>query len=456
MHIWGKVKSFPRDREVSFAREHSRDPDTLQRWIEAIDIIIGIIEAQGATGDQIDALVAAASFPAAPPKMSGGLFRLVLAIGRQQPEHQAAVESLLAASATAIRVLNGGRPDDNQTQMIYATLMAGWRPAHADGMSHSHKIRLAELAQGRGIRLRGLTEDDPVVDEPARPPFDPGPVSLDRLRPVSQYRRLLSSSDVGSAQRSMGMDFPEGYSTFFQTFGLGLIGGLVRVYSPQRVVRDNPAWRQRVAEYFFWKEAGTGMSAQRVCQSWCIGDTVQGDELIVHPDDPNRVFVLPRDGEEVHDAGHGLTHALAWTLGSGLLTDPVEFWTFEPWTPRRRRVATGAASQDAIVAAIQGTGLVTESHSSADEDGVFIQQLLPAVGGLASILQDGPTVLRIDGTPNPGPEETLWEALANVGLELGPLESMEAPDDPCGMSIEQVGSATAPSLWDRLGAWFKR
>lgn len=65
-----------------------------------------------------------------------------------------------------------------------------------------------------------------------------------------------------------------------------------------------------------------------------IGDTAEGDELIVHPDNPERVYVLPRDSEDIYLAGNGLPAAIEWLCSSGTLTEPFAERNFEPLDSR--------------------------------------------------------------------------------------------------------------------------
>jgi hypothetical protein len=47
------------------------------------------------------------------------------------------------------------------------------------------------------------------------------------------------------------------------------------------------------SEYWFWDLGRDVLTKQEALQSVKIGDTLDGDELIVHPSNPERVFVLP-------------------------------------------------------------------------------------------------------------------------------------------------------------------
>lgn len=90
-------------------------------------------------------------------------------------------------------------------------------------------------------------------------------------------------------------------------------------------------WRQRIDEYWFWDDGRDVLTKEQALQSVIIGDTLDGDELIVHPDNPERVYILPRHSEGIHIAGDGLPTAIEWLCGSGALTEPFEERNFEPF-----------------------------------------------------------------------------------------------------------------------------
>jgi hypothetical protein len=58
---------------------------------------------------------------------------------------------------------------------------------------------------------------------------------------------------------------------------------------------------------------------------------MDGDELVMHPSDPDRLYVLPRHEEVIYVAGNGLLAAIEWFLTSGVLTEPIEDRSFEPF-----------------------------------------------------------------------------------------------------------------------------
>ncbi len=147
---------------------------------------------------------------------------------------------------------------------------------------------------------------------------------------------LSPPAEVDAAEAQLGIRFPSGYREYVTQFGEGVLGGsYVRIYPPRRILSgaNNVAeWRRRIDEYWFW--GGGVLTKEQALESVLIGDTAEGDELIVHPDNPERVYVLPRDSEDIYLAGDGLPAAIEWLCSSGTLTEPFAERNFEPFDSR--------------------------------------------------------------------------------------------------------------------------
>jgi hypothetical protein len=145
---------------------------------------------------------------------------------------------------------------------------------------------------------------------------------------------LLSSyEDVLHAETTLGTRFPIGYREYITSLGEGVLGGsYVRIYPPMKIIAELSEWRVRIDEFWFWSAGWTGLTKEKAQQSTIIGDTLDGDELVTHPRDPNKIFVLPRHHERVFVAGKGLAAAIEWLCSSGVLTDPFKERNFEPFT----------------------------------------------------------------------------------------------------------------------------
>jgi hypothetical protein len=146
-----------------------------------------------------------------------------------------------------------------------------------------------------------------------------------------------SSSDVVDAERQLGTRLPEGYRDFIARFGEGLLAGYIRVYPPHQILTgDNNvhAWRERIDEYWFWDEDADVLTKDRAREGVIVADTMDGDELMMHPAQPDRLYVLPHDEEAIYVAGDGLLPAVEWLLTSGVLTESIEDRTFVPFDGR--------------------------------------------------------------------------------------------------------------------------
>jgi hypothetical protein len=149
---------------------------------------------------------------------------------------------------------------------------------------------------------------------------------------------LSPPAEVDAAEAQLGIRFPSGYREYVTQFGEGVLGGsYVRIYPPRRILSgtNNLAeWRQRIDHYWFWDGGSGVLTKEQALESVIIGDTAEGDELIVHPDNPERVCVLPRDSEDICVAGDGLPAAIEWLCSSGTLTEPFTERNFEPFDSR--------------------------------------------------------------------------------------------------------------------------
>ena len=151
---------------------------------------------------------------------------------------------------------------------------------------------------------------------------------------------LSTPAEVDAAEAHLGIRFPTGYREYVTKFGEGVLGGsYIRIYPPHRIlgVTSNNLlrWRQRINEYWFWDLGKDVLTKEEALQSVKIGDTLDGDELIVHPSNPERVFILPRNRHEIYVAGDGLSEAIEWLCSSGILTEAFDERNFEPFDTRR-------------------------------------------------------------------------------------------------------------------------
>ena len=146
-----------------------------------------------------------------------------------------------------------------------------------------------------------------------------------------------SHAEVDEAEAKLGIRFPTGYRDYVTRFGEGVLGGsYIRIYPPRRILtgpNNLEGWRQRIDLFWFWDASQNVLTKEQVLQSVIIGDTLDGDELIVHPDNPERIYVLAHN-ETIYVAGHGLPEAIEWLCKSAVLTEPFRERNFEPFDTR--------------------------------------------------------------------------------------------------------------------------
>lgn len=158
---------------------------------------------------------------------------------------------------------------------------------------------------------------------------------FDRYKVVGDKLFQSTSKEVDEAEVELGISFPSGYREYVTVFGEGVLGGsYIRIYPPDRILRELPEWRKRIGEYWFWDAGHKVLTKEEALQSVIIGDTLAGDELIVHPGRSERILVLPIDFEEIFVAGDRLPAVVEWLCSSGTLCEPFSDRNFEPFSTR--------------------------------------------------------------------------------------------------------------------------
>lgn len=155
-----------------------------------------------------------------------------------------------------------------------------------------------------------------------------------RLQPTAALTGV-AEADIAAAEAVLNTRFPSGYRAFISKYGRGILGGLVRVAVPADLVageRSVAEWRKRIDEYWFWDASADLLPKAHALECVVIADTVGGDELIFHPADPDRVYVLAHDFDVAYLASTtGLEAAVDWFFTSGKLDEPFEDDSFESY-----------------------------------------------------------------------------------------------------------------------------
>jgi hypothetical protein len=129
------------------------------------------------------------------------------------------------------------------------------------------------------------------------PYAEPAPLQLDQLR-VKGKPQPVSEADLQRLKTELATKLPDGYEEMMRTPGPGTLRVTVRVQGPATILRGTKAWRERIAQYWFWGNGPllTKAAAQGAVR---IADTIGGDELVFLPTEPDTLLLLPHEDEDV-------------------------------------------------------------------------------------------------------------------------------------------------------------
>ncbi|QOV88382.1 SMI1/KNR4 family protein [Humisphaera borealis] len=212
---------------------------------------------------------------------------------------------------------------------------------------------------------------------------------------------LATAADLDTLASRLWITFPSGYREYVMRLGEGVLGGsFVRIYPPWRIEKELPEWRRRINKYWFWAEGRELLPKERALECVLIGDTVNGDELVFHPSRPNRLLVLPRESEQIFDAGGDLLDAIEWMCTSGELVERFDERKFEPFdsrvdsADRASEVAAADPEGESLDDLVELAERWTKRHAVKETARKQLRQQTPK-GGKAELIYEG---ILIDGS----------------------------------------------------------
>lgn len=159
-------------------------------------------------------------------------------------------------------------------------------------------------------------------------------MSFEDIRIVGEKPVTATLKQIDNLENEFWLAFPEGYRDFMVRFGEGTIGDFLRIYPPWRIQATYREWRTRIDQYWFWEKGRKVLPKERAIECFPIGDTLNGDELVIHPSRPNRFFVLPGEAEKVFEIPGTLADAIEWICSSGRLTRAIRSRDFTAFDSR--------------------------------------------------------------------------------------------------------------------------
>jgi hypothetical protein len=250
-------------------------------------------------------------------------------------------------------------------------------------------------------------------------------MTFDDIYPVTDRLNPSTREEIATAEASIGTPFPPGYSEFVTKFGEGTISNWVRVYPPARVADEHAGLRERREEYFFWDEGSDVLDRSQVAESMLIADTLNGDEVVYHAQDPVGFFALPNDDGNIHSIGATLTEAIDWLCTSGTLTGALGLKSFEPIEGRERKrfeAESDGPNYETARDALLALGLHGKSNDATEGDDVCFDLFIREFGGVVTIVEgDHGAIVGIRS--NAGADGSKWRRLLGELASLGLVET---------------------------------
>ncbi|WP_299487679.1 SMI1/KNR4 family protein [Acaryochloris sp. IP29b_bin.137] len=112
--------------------------------------------------------------------------------------------------------------------------------------------------------------------------------------------RPLSIQALSAVEDHLGFLFPEDYRQFVTTLGPGITNLSIQTLSPQRIVDIFLSEvRERLSDCWFWDNSPNVLTQAQAVECVPFFDSNLGDDILFHPSDPNRWFILGHEEEEV-------------------------------------------------------------------------------------------------------------------------------------------------------------
>lgn len=146
-------------------------------------------------------------------------------------------------------------------------------------------------------------------------------MAFDDVYVVSDQLTVVTDGDVIAAEATLGTRFPDGYREYVTTLGMGYCNGFARVYLPSEIVARKAEFQQMWAMFApsRYEQGFDLLPLHRMIESIILLSTVDGDDLVFHPDTPQALYVLPRQDWHIYQGGQALDEALSWMLTPGHL-----------------------------------------------------------------------------------------------------------------------------------------
>lgn len=195
---------------------------------------------------------------------------------------------------------------------------------------------------------------------------------------VQEELKRWTDGDVDAAEAAVGVRLPDGYRQLMTTLGDGVIGGVLRVFSPRALGDEQQSFRELTQEHWFFEEPDEALTRDYALDSIMVADSIDGDQVIFHPG-TGRLHVLPRHDEHTYAVGGDVWDVVAWFQDSGVLWRPHSFRYFESFVgPTEAANGRGKRTDfGRMTEAVTSLGL----HDAMEDNGHERTFFVKAIGG---------------------------------------------------------------------------
>lgn len=125
-----------------------------------------------------------------------------------------------------------------------------------------------------------------------------------------------------------------GYEAFLRGNGVGDYCDFLAILPPAECQKLTDETHRNAADDDFWEDGCEVLSQEEIAESVALGRSIDGDILVAHAKDRERLFVLPRHDLKVFWTDAELREPLRWSSTSGEERSHPDFEYFTPYIDR--------------------------------------------------------------------------------------------------------------------------
>jgi len=124
--------------------------------------------------------------------------------------------------------------------------------------------------------------------------------SFDNIYLISEMVEQETLDGIMVAEAALGLTFPEEFKSFVTRLGRGEYDGEVYAYMPSEIIEQKEELQEIWVETAnTWDNLDDVLPSPKLSQMIPLGGTSDGDAIAFHPDNPQVIYILPRNSAEI-------------------------------------------------------------------------------------------------------------------------------------------------------------